>query len=80
MPTHEYIYISILALYDEERQVTKPTSLLQSCRLRTEFLHSFTLHSCRSRYNVSRIFLKGLFFASESDSSGAGTRMAKFST
>ena len=28
---------------------------------------SFPLHSCRSRYNVSRIFLKGLFFASESE-------------
>ena len=36
---------------------------------------SFSLHSCRSRYSVSRIFLKELFFASESDSSGAGTRM-----
>ena len=34
---------------------------------------SFPLHSCRSRYNVSRIFLKRLFFASESDSSVAGT-------
>ena len=39
---------------------------------------SFPLHSCRSRYNLSRIFLKGLFFASESDSSGAGTRVSKF--
>ena len=26
---------------------------------------------------MSRIFLKGLFFASESDSSGAGTRLVK---
>ena len=41
---------------------------------------SFPRHSFRSRYNVSRIFLKGLFFASESDSFGAGTRMAKFGT
>ena len=38
--THEYIYILILALYDKERQVTKPTSPLQRCRLRTEFLPS----------------------------------------
>ena len=41
---------------------------------------SFPLHICRSRYNVSRLFLKGLFFASKSDSSGAGRRMAKFGT
>ena len=27
-------------VHDEERQVTKPTSPVQSCRLRTEFLHS----------------------------------------
>ena len=32
--------------YDGERQVTKPSSPLQSCRLR--FVR-FTLHSCRSR-------------------------------
>ena len=41
---------------------------------------SFPLHSCRSRYNVSRIFLKGLFFASASDSSEAGTRVPKSGT
>ena len=32
--------------YDEERQVTKPTSPLQSCRLRTGFWHS------RSRFRA----------------------------
>ena len=57
---------------EEERQVTKPTSPLQSCRSRTDFWQFwFPLHSCCSRYNVSRIFLKGLFFATESDSYGA---------
>ena len=33
-------YHMYFCLYDEERQVTKPTFPLQSCRSRTEFLHS----------------------------------------
>ena len=48
--------IHIHCTYDEERQVTKPTSPLQSCRSL-----SFPLHSCRSRYNGSRIFLRDYF-------------------
>ena len=38
------------------------------------------LQSCRSRYNCVVIFLKGLLFASASDSSGAGTRVSKSGT
>ena len=38
---------------------------------------SFPLQRCRSRYNCVVIFLKGLFFASASDSYGEGARMSK---
>ena len=41
---------------------------------------SFPLQSCPSRYNYVVIFLKGLFFASACDSSGAGTRVSKSGT
>ena len=46
------------------------SKLLSTYRISTI---SFPLQSCRFRFNCVVIFLKGLFFASASDSSGAGT-------
>ena len=66
--------------YEQECQVTKPLSPLQSCRLRTGFRHLFPLQSCRSRYNCAVMFLKGFFFVSASDSSGVRTRVLKSGT
>ena len=48
--------------YDEERQVTKPTSPLQSCRSRTEFWHSRSRSIAVTPDTMCRAFSKGVIF------------------
>ena len=48
--------------YDEERQVTKPTSTLQSCRLRIEFLHSRSRSITVGPDTICRAFFQWDYF------------------